>query len=417
MKKRVFILMLLTSVSLNVLAQNVPTYIPSNGLVGWWPFNGNTNDESGNGNNGTVNGATLTLDRFGNANMAYGFDGFSNYISINDNATLDITNVTVSAWFWAIDYGTVQQQTQGHIVSKREQSGWGASFQLALEQSSPVNGIWGNYTINGQNGWVAFNSNAILTTSNWIHVVYSHTNTVAKLFINGAQVASTPVSGGLNVNDLPMWFGARPNAGSLSHFFHGSLDDIGIWNRALTECEIQDLYHAQLNSASMTISAGADQSICAGDNVTLNGAGGSNYQWNNNVVDGQAFTPTQTNAYVLTAQDTLGCIGTDTVSVSVLANASSTLNETALDSYTLNGQTYTQSGTYTQILTSANGCDSTITFNLTLNYTGIHELGTSAKKLVKVTDLNGKTIPRRKNTLMLFIYEDGTVERVVEMEE
>jgi hypothetical protein len=51
-----------------------------------------------------------------------------------------------------------------------------------------------------------------------------------------------------------------------------------------------------------------------------------------------------------------------------------------------------------------------------LNFTGIDELGTSAKKLVKITDLNGKIIPRRKNTIMLFIYEDGTVERVVEMD-
>ena len=199
--------------------------------------------------------------------------------------------------------------------------------------------------------------------------------------------------------------------------FLGSLDDIGIWNRALTECEIQDLYHAQLNSASMNISAGLDQSICAGDNVTLNGAGGSNYQWNNNVVDGQAFAPAQSNAYVVTAQDSLGCTGTDTVMVTVLENSASTLTETALDSYTLNGQTYTESGTYTQTLTAANGCDSTITLNLTLNFTGIDELGTGAKKLEKITDLSGKIIPRRKNTLMLFIYEDGTVERVVEMEE
>ena len=198
-------------------------------------------------------------------------------------------------------------------------------------------------------------------------------------------------------------------------FLNGSLDDIGIWNRALTACEIQDLYHAQLGSQS--ISAGADQSICDGDNVTLNGAGGSNYQWNNNVVDGQAFTPNQSANYVLNGTDSLGCQGTDTVVVTVLENAVSTLTQTALDSYTLNGQTYTQSGTYTQTVPAANGCDSTITLNLTLNFTGLDELGTGAKKLVKITDLTGKIIPRRKNTLMLFIYEDGTVERVVEMEE
>ena len=134
------------------------------------------------------------------------------------------------------------------------------------------------------------------------------------------------------------------------------------------------------------------------------------------MVDGQAFAPAQSNAYVVTAQDTLGCTGTDTVVVTVLENATSTLTETALDSYTLNGQTYTQSGTYTQVIPAANGCDSTITLNLTLNFTGIHELGIATKILVKITDLNGKTIPRRKNVVMLFIYEDGTVERVVEME-
>jgi hypothetical protein len=51
-----------------------------------------------------------------------------------------------------------------------------------------------------------------------------------------------------------------------------------------------------------------------------------------------------------------------------------------------------------------------------LNFTGLDELGAGAKKLVKITDLNGKVIPRRKSTLMLFIFEDGTVERVVEMD-
>ena len=60
----------------------VPSYVPTNGLVGWWPFNGNANDESGNGNNGTVNGATLTSDRFGNANKAFNFNGINNHITL-----------------------------------------------------------------------------------------------------------------------------------------------------------------------------------------------------------------------------------------------------------------------------------------------------------------------------------------------
>jgi hypothetical protein len=69
--KSLFTSILLT-LSVTTFAQ-IPSYVPSNGLVGWWPFNGNANDESGNGNNGTVNGATLTADRFGNSNASYYF--------------------------------------------------------------------------------------------------------------------------------------------------------------------------------------------------------------------------------------------------------------------------------------------------------------------------------------------------------
>jgi hypothetical protein len=56
--------------SFTTIAQTLPNYVPSNGLVGWWPFSGNANDGSGNGNNGNVTGATLTLDRFGASNAS-----------------------------------------------------------------------------------------------------------------------------------------------------------------------------------------------------------------------------------------------------------------------------------------------------------------------------------------------------------
>jgi hypothetical protein len=69
MKTKFLVIALVVCLFSNAQAQ-VPSYVPSNGLVGWWPFNGNANDESGNGNNGTINGPTLTADRFGNANKA-----------------------------------------------------------------------------------------------------------------------------------------------------------------------------------------------------------------------------------------------------------------------------------------------------------------------------------------------------------
>jgi hypothetical protein len=252
-----------------------------------------------------------------------------------------------------------------------------------------------------------------ISNSTWAHIIYTNDGTNAKLYQDGLLLSSN-ISTGIVTLAGNANFGRMTNPSNDA--FNGSLDDIGIWNRALTDCEIQDLYQAQLNSGNMNISAGIDQILCRGDSIALSASGGSNYQWNNNVVDGAYFAPTQTAIYAVNGTDSLGCTGSDTVVVSVLENAESSLTQTALDSYTLNGQTYTQSGTYTQVVPAANGCDSTITLNLSMNFTGINELGTSTKILVKITDLNGKIIQRRKNTVMLFIYEDGTVERVVEME-
>ena len=97
--------LLLTSIAILglvlITSAQVPSYVPTNGLVGWWPFNGNANDDSGNNNNGTVNGATLTTDRFGNTNSAYQFNGVSNNIIVTSNSTFDINSgqsITISCW-------------------------------------------------------------------------------------------------------------------------------------------------------------------------------------------------------------------------------------------------------------------------------------------------------------------------------
>ena len=415
MKKSLLILVVFTLI-LNAYSQ-IPNYVPANGLVGWWPFNGNANDESGNGNNGTVNGAILTSDRFGNIGQAYGFDGVNDFIEITDNPNYSFllnSTYSVNIWFRLTNLGSTQAFIgQGDGDGLNQNRFWRISYYSNNNISNHIRGDLSDpFDTKNLFPWSSINQWHMVT------MVRNYNNNL-KMYIDGGLIdtdtditgIASPFTQQRNLY-IGAFFNSYPNI--LMQFLNGSLDDIGIWNRALTECEIQDLYHAQLGS--LAISAGLDQSICAGDNVSLNGAGGSNYQWNNNVVDGQAFAPIQSNTYVINGTDSLGCTGSDTVVVSVLENAASTLTQTALDSYTLNGQTYTQSGIYTQVIPAANGCDSTITLNLTLNFTGIHELGAATKILVKITDLNGKTIPRRKNTVMLFIYEDGTVERVVEME-
>ncbi|MEN9914779.1 MAG: hypothetical protein RL528_1543 [Bacteroidota bacterium] len=390
----------------------IPNYVSTNGLVGWWPFNGNANDESGNGNNGTVNNVNSAIDRFGNGNSAFSFNRQTiNEINVNNSSSLNsLYNITISIWVKLVSYNEPGQAGYNHWINKSDQSN-NHHFIFANNASQ----VYFYYA--GAAGFFATNN--LPQLNQWTHIVVTHNydgsqNSICKFYFDGNLIESIPAIQPINqtLDNLKIGAFGAYNYNRVD----GSLDDIGIWNRALTACEIQNLYQSQLNNVSQAISAGLDQSICDGDNVILVASGGNAYQWNNNVVDGVPFAPTQSNAYVLNGTDSLGCSGSDTIVVTVLENAASTLTQTALDSYTLNGQTYTQSGTYTQVIPASNGCDSTITLNLTLNFTGIYELGTATKIVVKITDLNGKTIPRRKNTVMLFIYEDGTVERVVEME-
>ena len=80
------------------LSAQIPNYVPSNGLVGWWPFTGNANDGSGNNNNGVVTGAALTADRFSNPNSAYSFNGNNSKIDIL-NFTQNPQSFSINLWF------------------------------------------------------------------------------------------------------------------------------------------------------------------------------------------------------------------------------------------------------------------------------------------------------------------------------
>ena len=103
--KRYVLLFLFSFCALFVYAQqNIPSYVPSSGLVGWWPFTGNAIDSSGNGNNGTVNGATLTSDRFGNASKAYSFNGISNTINVLNSSSLSSNINTISINKPSVEY-------------------------------------------------------------------------------------------------------------------------------------------------------------------------------------------------------------------------------------------------------------------------------------------------------------------------
>ena len=231
MKKHLtLVLALLTILSTSVHAQ-LPFYLPADGLVGWWPFNGNANDESGNGNDGVVNGAELTEDRFGNTNSAYLFD--SSYINVGNNPDLSITSngFTVSAW--ANKSG---DSNLWHILGKRN---GGGEFQYQLSSNNlPFGLAWGGLT-DGESSFIQ--TGMLINPNAWNHFVGTYHQNAWNLYLNGVLIGSliTPMTDYVNTNLL---FGT---AGSIDNSpYAGKIDDISIYNRALTEQEIQNLYTA-----------------------------------------------------------------------------------------------------------------------------------------------------------------------------
>jgi hypothetical protein len=376
MKKNLFLtIAAILGLTTTTMAQ-VPQYVSTNGLIGWWPFTGNANDESGNGNNGTVNGATLTTDRFGNVNNAYNFDGVDDYNEIDVNSLLQ-NGLSISVWIRS-NLPNSQSDWKGIVWSRL--SGPAGNPPFSPDQATGIMVYPGGLLGLASDGNSLVQLQDIGQYSNdslWYHIVFSYNlNTgFTQIFVNGSETINMNSTSLLAIDFAynTIKIGKDEITGYGNRHWCGKIDDIGIWNRALSACEIQDLYNSQLNS-SIGINAGNDITVCQGNQVTLSGSGGTNYSWSGGINNNTPFTPSNSQDYVLTALSSNGCSGTDTVSVTVNQNSSATLNETGLDSVSVNGIWYNQNGQYTQVIPNAAGCDSNITINVSLSFTGVSEL-------------------------------------------
>lgn len=212
----------------------------TSGLVAWYPFDGNASDMSGNGNDGTVFGATLSTDRHDVDNMAYIFDG-NDWIELPHESLLnENSNLSISAW-----YSFANGAEEGQIIASGDYRGGNDPIHMRL----------------GPNGSTQLSFNNIATatdfsslTGKWYHFVStlgSH-NGISQLniYIDGKVIASSEKS--LEVisydKDMPTLIGAlegRPFYSMPGQFFNGSLDEIRIYDRTLSATEVNALYEIE----------------------------------------------------------------------------------------------------------------------------------------------------------------------------
>lgn len=212
--------------------------IPTQGLVAYYPFNGNANDESGNGNNGTLSGAeTLTTDRFGHSNAAYLFNGVSSYIQVPHSVSLQPSSaLSIAAWAKARDWGSGRGVCT--IVDKGtdQQAGWYTLRYWSNPRQFEFSIKFATSSIS-----YLYTTQAIASDSTYF-VAGSYDGQTMKIYLDCVLQNSRLQTGTIPQNTSPLTIG-RHNLSSAYYYLNGKVDDIRIYNRVLSESEINQLYH------------------------------------------------------------------------------------------------------------------------------------------------------------------------------
>jgi hypothetical protein len=196
-------------------------------LVAAYSFNqgsGNTvADASGKGNTGTLSGATWTTGRFGGA---LSFDGVNASVTVADAPALDLTTgMTLSAWV----YPTVAPAGWRTVILKEQPGQLVYSLYASSDTNQPSSHI-------GVSQDLGFNAGSRLPANTWTYLTATYDGSMLRLYVNGVQVGSLALSGGIRTSGGALRIGGNSVWGE---YFQGRIDEVRIYNRALTATEIQ----------------------------------------------------------------------------------------------------------------------------------------------------------------------------------
>ncbi|MEL7535342.1 MAG: LamG domain-containing protein, partial [Bacteroidota bacterium] len=286
--------------------QGVSQLTLQDSLVAWYPFDGDALDYSGNANNGIINGANLTPDRFGNPNSAYFFNGSSDFISManTQNFKPDFP-ITISAWVKIDDYGN-------NVVFNND-------FTLGFHRGFWLNIVNGNLYISYGNGGAATSAGrqsiggaTLLQLNQWYHVagIIRGMNDM-ELYLNGKRECGTYTGSGGQL-DYSTNAGISGQGVNNNSYLHGSVDEIRFYSRDLDKSEIRVLADFPPQ----------DTTFCEGDSLQLDAGYGSLISWSpttnlscTNCPDPIA-SPIQSTVYTAITENTAGC--PDTVDISII---------------------------------------------------------------------------------------------------
>ena len=207
-------------------------YCVTPSLIAYYPFNGNANDESGNGNNGVVDGATLTADRCGNLNSAYDFDGDNDKI-ITPVTGILTNSLTLCAWYKVRSY-----VTDASLISSRSTGDGGYKYSGLDVSNNPIGSAV--LVFSKSYGLNTYSTDETFRNSDWHFAAGTYDGTVVILYGDGQLLAETPATGPVDMSGN--YIIGFDNSVQQNRYFDGIIDEVRIYNYALSETEVLELF-------------------------------------------------------------------------------------------------------------------------------------------------------------------------------
>lgn len=204
------------------------------GLIAWYPFDGNLQDESGFSNDGTaVGGLVSTTDRFGNPNSAYEFNGTSSYVYIPNSLSLSSPDTALTQAAWVMLYGPSQVgQAYGPLIMKSASTENAFMYRM-IASPDGISAAFGD--------WFHGAGTAVtLELNQWYHVATVFDGSSVRCYVNGARVDSVALAASIVPDSRDLTIGA--DIPGILEIFYGKIDDVHIYSRALSDGDIAELY-------------------------------------------------------------------------------------------------------------------------------------------------------------------------------
>ena len=209
------------------------------GLVAYYPFDGDANDASGNGNSPVYNNATLTADRFGHARSAYHFNGRNSFMKIKNSRSLNTgKRLSIAVWVRATGFYTGKCYNN-MLVSKGHSDYMPGNYSLRFADA--YTGCT-NPKVNKEMfyGPGAIAATPLVQLNKWYHVVITSDGVAARIYVDCALRGSGPAEESNFTNSYDLFIG-RMEDPDYPYWLNGDVDDVRIYNRVLSEAEILSL--------------------------------------------------------------------------------------------------------------------------------------------------------------------------------